>query len=86
MPIPTDISTAVEASASLIMPKFIRVWLNTKYPEIEGYDFIGTRFELPPELGGPPLQEPEPDPTAPKESDYYVPYTGGGYFEGEPPF
>lgn len=39
-------------------PKFIKVWLNTKYPEIVDYDFRGTRFELPPEFGGPPLEEP----------------------------
>lgn len=43
---------------SLRKPKFIKVWLNTKHPEIVDYDFRGTRFELPPEFGGPPLQEP----------------------------
>lgn len=37
-------------------PHYIRVWLNTKYPEIEAFDFMGTAFELPPELGGPPLR------------------------------
>lgn len=38
------------------VPYYIKVWLNTKYPEIVGYDFVGTAFELPPELGGPPLR------------------------------
>lgn len=61
---PTDISTVVEAAAGLTKPKFLKVWVNTKYPEIVGYDFQGTRFELPPELGGPPLADPGPDPLA----------------------
>lgn len=50
--------TAVEiaaAAATLRNPHYIRVWTNTKYPEIEDYDFSGAAFELPPELGGPPL-------------------------------
>lgn len=38
-------------------PMNIKVWMNTKYPEIDDYDFRGTRFELPPELGGPPIRE-----------------------------
>ena len=62
--IPTTIIGAVEQAGDLTKPKFIKVWVNTKYPEIVGHDFKGTRFELPPELGGPPLKEPEPDPLA----------------------
>jgi DNA repair protein RadD len=62
VPVPTDIDTAIELASDLVKPKFIKVWVNTKYPEILGTDFRGTRFELPPEIGGPPLQEPEPDP------------------------
>jgi len=84
MPVPIKIDDAVDKAANLEKPMFVRVWLNTKYPEIDGYDFRGTRFELPPELGGPPLQAPEPDASEPKASDYPA-YTGG-YFEGEPPF
>lgn len=59
---PQDIEEAVEMASLLAKPLFIKVWVNTKFPEIVGHDFIGTRFELPPELGGPPLQAPEPDP------------------------
>ena len=61
-PAPSDIEEALEVVSQLQKPKFIKVWTNTKYPEILGYDFRGTRFELPPELGGPPLAEPPPDP------------------------
>lgn len=63
-PAPHDIEEALEQVVLLDKPKFIKVWINTTYPEILGYDFRGTRFELPPELGGPPLAEPEPDPLA----------------------
>jgi len=44
-PAPTDIEEAVEAVGGLSKPKFIRVWENTKFPEITEYDFVGTRFE-----------------------------------------
>lgn len=59
---PRDIDEAVEAAGKLNKPKFIKVWTNTKYPEVLGHDFRGTAFQLPPELGGPPLREPTPDP------------------------
>jgi hypothetical protein len=65
---PTDIDEVIAATESLRLPKFIKVWVNTKFDTIEDYDFMGTRFELPPHLGGPPLQEPEPDPTADNRS------------------
>lgn len=58
---PTTILAALELVGDLQKPKFLKVWTNTKYPEVVDYDFRGTRFELPPEIGGPPLQEPEPD-------------------------
>ena len=61
---PASVEDGVEQAGDLTKPKFIKVWINTKYPEIVAYDFKGIRFELPPELGGPPLQEPEPDPLA----------------------
>lgn len=59
---PTTVADAVAAAGDFRKPKWIKVHTNTKYPEVLAYDFVGTRFELPPELGGPPLQDPEPDP------------------------
>lgn len=66
---PADIDEAVEVAGDMKRPKWIKVKKSGKYPEIEAYDFIGTRFELPPELGGPPLQDPGPDPLAKAEAD-----------------
>lgn len=57
-PVPETVDAMMQKTSDLRKPKFIKVWINTKYPEIEDYDFRGTRFELPPEFGGPPLQEP----------------------------
>lgn len=51
---PGTASEMAQLFDSLQKPYFLKVWLNTKYPEIEAYDFMGTAFELPPELGGPP--------------------------------
>lgn len=82
--VPNTIDDALELSANLNKPKFLKVWLNTKYPEIEGFDFVGTAFELPPELGGPPLREPEPDPTAIPEATGSDPFTA--YYDAEIPF
>lgn len=88
---PTDISEAVEMAGDLNKPLFIKVWTNTKYPEILGYDHRGTRFELPPELGGPPLQVPEPDPMevmreqAMKAREHMF-TIGDEYFEEDIPF
>lgn len=86
--IPATVDEAMEHASALTKPKFIKVWLNTTYPDIEAYDFVGTAFELPPELGGPPLQEVPPDPTEPKSSDYgnWNPQTDGGYYPGDIPF
>jgi len=66
---PATVDACIAAFNTLAVPKFLKVWLNTKYPEIEDYDFRGTRFELPPELGGPALQEPEKEPERPPLSD-----------------
>lgn len=57
-PAPLKIADALSVSSDLSLPRFIKVWVNTRYPEIVDYDFRGTRFELPPELGGPPLAPP----------------------------
>jgi DNA repair protein RadD len=73
---PDTVEATLRLVEELAKPKFIKVWINTKYPEIVGYDFRGTRFELPPELGGPPLCEPDPDPLEVKSSDY----AGGGFY------
>lgn len=61
-PFPLTVGEAVERSAELRKPLFIKVWVNTKYPEIQGYDFEGTRFVI--DLTGADkiLHEPEPDP------------------------
>ena len=60
-PFPQDVSEAVERSGELSKPKFIKVWVNTKYPEIQEYDFKGTKFVI--DLtGAHELHEPEPDP------------------------
>lgn len=77
---PTDVATGVDHGSELHKPKFIKVWINTKFPEIVDYDFRGTRFELPPEFGGPPLVNPESE-----KAPEYIPYTGG-YFEDDIPF
>lgn len=71
-PVPTTVQGALDQSADLVKPKWIKVEVAGRYPSIEAYDFIGTRFELPPELGGPPLVEPGPDPLAldAKEQDH----------------
>lgn len=68
-PAPTDIDEAVAVVASLTKPKWIKVEVSTKYPAIEAYDFRGTKFQLPPELGGPPLEDPGPDPLQAKEQE-----------------
>lgn len=89
---PHEVDKAVEEAGDLNKPKFLKVWVNTKYPEIVGLDFAGTRFELPPELGGPPLQEPGPDPLAEQEEEakkareHTMAAMGDGYFDDEIPF
>lgn len=57
-PVPDTVDGMLPVIGGLRKPKFIKVDLTGKYPEIIDYDFMGTRFELPPEFGGPPLQEP----------------------------
>lgn len=54
-PMPETAADLIKVFGDLKAPYYIKVWLNTKYPEIVAYDFLGTAFELPPELGGPPL-------------------------------
>lgn len=79
-PVPSTSGEGVSLSVSLNKPKFIKVWTNIKYPEVLEHDFRGTRFELPPELGGPPLEEPESDPvedrvaTVMRDSEGEIPF------------
>lgn len=65
---PTSVEEAVEAAGSLAKPKFLKVWSNTRYPEIVGYDFEGTKFEPAPldftDDAEVTLHEPGPDPMA----------------------
>jgi len=57
-PAPLSVEEALEASKTMRRPKFIKIAISDKPPDIVAYDFVGTRFELPPSAGGPPLQEP----------------------------
>jgi hypothetical protein len=88
-PAPTDIDSAVEASAQLNKPKFLRIEKGGRYDTIKAYDFVGTRFELHPDLGGPPLEDPGPDPlealTAQAKTASF--YQGGdSYYDDDIPF
>jgi hypothetical protein len=60
--VPVTVSEALEQIEALTKPKFIKVWTNTKYPEILDYDFKGTKFVISLEPGGAPIYEPSPDP------------------------
>lgn len=60
IPPPETAQAMVDKFNDLTKPHYIRVWVNTKYPEIDAYDFVGNAFQLPPELGGP--QGPPADP------------------------
>lgn len=57
IPMPETVDELLLHFAKLRKPKYIKVWINTKYPEIDDYDFRGTQFQLPPELGGAPIRE-----------------------------
>lgn len=62
-PIPVTIDEGIEAFAALNKPKWIKIkMVDGALPQIEAYDFLGTKFELPPELGGPPIEDVPPDP------------------------
>lgn len=80
---PNSIDEALEEAARLNKPYFIQVWTNRDFPEIVGYDFVGTRFELPPEAGGPPLQKPT---SINEETPDWRANDPGGYFDDDIPF
>lgn len=50
---PPDAEGIAAVFPKLEPPSFVKVRLDLKYAEIVDYDFKGTGFELPPELGGP---------------------------------
>lgn len=88
---PSNIDEAVEQIGGLNKPKFLKVWINTKYPEIVAYDFEGTKFEL--NLNpDKKIYEPEPDPMAKiiedaNKSKAYVNNAFAGYdFDDDIPF
>jgi DNA repair protein RadD len=94
-PIPNEVEEAVDRSGELSKPKFIRVWTNTKYPEIVGFDFIGHKFEPVDlsDLSKPrELHEPEPDPMEKMRDEAYASraYSTDGafndYYDEEIPF
>lgn len=80
---PTTIAEVLEKTGDLKKPIFIKV-AHEKYRVVEGYDFAGTAFELPVELGGPGKREPEPDPIQPRA--YYEPSQGDSWTEDNIPF
>jgi DNA repair protein RadD len=88
LPAPTNIDEGIEQVAELVKPKFIKVWINTKFPEIVGYDFIGHKFEpidLTDLTKERPIYEPEPDPLEKEREEAYqrAAYSsGGGYDSG----
>lgn len=87
MPAPTSVADTMEMHEELDKPLFIKVWINTKYPEIVAYDFQGTRFEEPDltNLMAPPkLYEPEPDPL--EDFHRYGGGGGNGWMDDEIPF
>lgn len=67
-PLPPNAAALAMRFPELTKPYYIKVWVNTKYPEIEDYDFRGTAFELPPELGGPVVPKIEVDRAAEAEA------------------
>lgn len=66
---PVNIDEVVAAHGYLRRPYWLQVLVGGDYPEVKQYDFVGSRFELPPEAGGPPLEFPPPDPTEPTPVD-----------------
>lgn len=81
---PGSIDDVVALADQLRKPYWIKVEVSGKYPQIEAYDFIGTRFEVPPELGGPQLQFPGPDPLASKPDTPSTGYENAGYLDDIP--
>lgn len=82
---PKTIEEAVELSSGLNKPKFIKVWTNTKYPEIVGYDFVGNAFEI--NLTGEDvIRDPEPDPLVRSYDTSAGAYLHDGYYDDDIPF
>jgi DNA repair protein RadD len=85
---PFDIDEAVEMIGDLKRPKFIKVCTSTEFPEIESYDFVGTKFVL--DLTGEvEIHDPEPDPMekvieSASTAQFYA--GGSGYYDDDIPF
>jgi DNA repair protein RadD len=78
--VPLTVEAGLELAAQLKRPKFLKIrQVEGGFPEIVDYDFRGTRFELPPEAGGPPLK----DPVAPAQDDWRA---RASYYDDEIPF
>lgn len=86
---PTTIAAAVEACDGLYMPEFIKVDVSGAYPQLEAYDFEGTKFE-PRDLNNllepPKRYEKDPDPYANKTRNYGGSYEGFGGYDDDIPF
>ena len=82
---PATVQEGVERFTECHKPHYLKVWVNAKYPEIEGYDFEGLAFELPPELGGPPVRALERD-AAQDEEEQRVAKLAKEMFDDEIPF
>lgn len=88
-PIPDEVQEAVDRAGELKLPKFVKVWTNTKFPEIVAYDFVGTKFEKSSEIGVPPtIHEPEPDPVEEERAKAAEAesWRGEMYYDDEIPF
>lgn len=85
-PVPTTVEDAVERNDELHMPMFLKVDVSGSYPQLEGYDFEGYRFEEPDLnnlLAPPKVFEREPDPY---ESMKRTSYVGAGEYDDDIPF
>ena len=63
---PLTVQDAIDGFEKVVKPMFIKVWVNTKYPEIDDYDFAGGKFM---DHNGEPLVEKEQDPNVKREKE-----------------
>lgn len=96
-PEPTSVEEALERQEELQAPRFVKCWVNTKYPEIVAFDHEGTRFEeqsLADAIEGKAMKvySPEPDPLAEqieqaqRAQEAAAAAMGDGYFDDDIPF
>lgn len=84
-PAPLNIDDAVLQVPHMRKPHWIKVDVNGKFPSIIDFDFEGTKFELHPDIGGPPLQYPDNEPP-PDESTPAYDDLSSAYYDDEIPF